>query len=101
VNVGISLGLLIGACTGLYTFLLLTDSLPPSALAKVGLLGLPALWFGSPWLLGPVLKSIDWDHARSDYIFMLAVTWVPFALVGTGLRMATAGNLIGQQGGDG
>lgn len=96
-NVGIPLALLIGVLTGIYTFLLLTDLLPQGALSKVGLIGLPALWFGGPWLLGPVLESIDWEHAQSVYVATLAFTWVPFALGGTAWRVIRLGNLSGRQ----
>jgi hypothetical protein len=82
--------------TGIYVLLLLVDLLPKAFLAKLGILGMPGFWFGGPWLAGPVLDAIDWKEIQSAYIFTLAVTWVPFALLGTAIRMIEAGVFRGR-----
>ncbi len=85
---GIPLGLLIGAVTGLVLLLLLRTAWATSArqwkniISIVGeILALPTFWFGGPWLTSKLLADTDFTSILPYYMASLAVMFLIIVIV--------------------
>lgn len=80
-NVGIALGILIGAVTGLVVVLILKTGTHASKLSDIKLvipefLSIPTFWFGGPWLTTSLLELIELNDILDLYILSLTCTFV-------------------------
>jgi hypothetical protein len=103
-NIGITLGFLIGLVTGAVVILLLRTAMVQDAkdikaiLSIVGeLLAIPTFWFGGPWLTTKMLVSINVGETLPSYMAALVCTFTLVALYPIVRLVIRTGSQIGQR----